>query len=61
MVKAIGDGAHHMLPKLGCTDDIEFPGHGDHRPLTVSVGVRNDVHSLHGIGPHRCDSVIDGP
>ncbi len=61
MVKAIGHGAHHVLPKFRCTDDIEFPGHGDHRPLTVSVGVRDDIHSLHGIGPHRCDSVIDGP
>ncbi len=61
VVQAVGYRVHHVLSEFGCAHDIEFASHGEHQPLTISVSVGDDVHSLHGIGPHPCDSVTVGP
>ena len=60
MVQTIGHRMHHVLAQLGRADDVELAGHGENRPLAVSVSVHHDVHSSHGIGPHPCDSVTGG-
>ena len=60
VVEAVGHGMHHVLAQLGRADDVELAGHGENRPLAVSVSVHHDVHPSHGIGPHPCDSVTGG-
>ena len=60
MMQPVGHSVHHVLAQFGRADDIELAGHGENRPLTVSVSVHHDVHPSHGIGPHPCDSVTGG-
>ena len=61
MMEPIGHCSHHVLAQFGRADDIEFTGHGEHRPRIGDMSVHDDVHPGHGIGPHAGDSVTGLP
>lgn len=62
--KTLMAGAHdldYVLTQFGRADDVEFTGHGEHRPGVGDASVHDDVHPGHGIGPHAGDSVTRLP